>query len=67
MTIESIRELVGIPAFDVGRVQEQATQAIESLRRAIVQLRAAQTEEISALALGFVAADGGSAGVRRNS
>ena len=58
---------MGRPAFDVGRVQEQTTQAIESLRRAIVQLRSAQTEEPSALALGFVAGDGGTGRGRSNS
>jgi len=49
---------LGSPELDAERLQEQTTRAIESLRRAIVQLRAAQADDVSALSLGFVAAPG---------
>jgi hypothetical protein len=57
VTIEAVRDLMGRTAFDLGRFQDQTAQAIESLRHAIVQLRSAQTEEMSVLALGFVAGE----------
>jgi hypothetical protein len=53
MAFESVREVLGKPAFDVRRVHEQLTQAIQTLRQTIMQLRLAQAEDSSMLAPGF--------------
>lgn len=57
VTFQLVCDLEAKPAFDVRRGQERAAQAIESLRQAISELRMAQSEDPSALALGFVASE----------
>ena len=48
--------MIDTHADDPGWVRKQTTQAIDSLRNAIGELRAARGTDASALALGFAAA-----------
>jgi hypothetical protein len=62
ITFESLRTLGANPTIDLRGVQEHTTQAIESLRLAIAQLRLAKGGEPGVLTMGFVVAgDPGSA------
>jgi hypothetical protein len=51
----SVLQVIDARADEQSSMKLQTTQAIESLRRAIADLRAARGTEQSALALGFVA------------
>jgi hypothetical protein len=52
VTLEAIRAL---GADEIAGAEGQMTRAIQSLRRAIIELRQAHDEQVAALALGFVA------------